>query len=196
MDLNLQEKVILITQDDLGICEQIFKVLKKEGASPVIICKHILGDTTHKHHDSRLSLKNNYALSGFINIEETNRDIDPNDNLIFLDYIYKSKHVLEDSFPIINIKDPATLSLKLETYKCDNLTLNMLSPILNKSTKFKINTIAFTANPGSLPKNDKFMINGKVKKEIAYLSAFLLSAKSNHLKGQSIYINSNLAHTN
>lgn len=163
MNLNLEDKVILITQDQRGICQYIFNVLTQEGAQPFIV----------NHQD--LNNFEGYQMDAIVNISDGLQN-----TIVPLEMLNPA---FETPFTLIHIKPAHLLSFKLETDT--PLHFNTAAQALPQSLGLKTNTIVYpTHHEHNSP---KAMIS-----QIANTTAFLLSNRSKPMKHQTIFIDEGL----
>lgn len=166
MNLNLDDKVILITEDQRGICQHIFNVLTQEGAQPFIV--------------NPRDLKNfeGYQIDAFVKIsDEQQHALMPFEALSLLNQPFKTP------FIHIHIKPEQLFRFKLETDT--PLHFNTSACSVPQPLCTKTNTIVYST---SFEHNS---VNTIIS-EIAHTTAFLLSPRSKPMKHQTIFIGKGL----
>ena len=160
MNLNIQDKVILITHDQRGICQYISDTLRQEGALPFII----------KHRDfNDFEVNKIDAVVDIVDLHENM--ISPLDKLSHINSL--------TPFKLIQIRPEHGLSFKLET-----------DTLLEYTTTTKITTEAACLKTNIIVYSTYFDDNllKTLMNEIAYTTTFLVSNRSRNIKQQTIFI--------
>lgn len=166
MNLNLEDKVILITQDQGHICQQIYNVLTQEGAQPHIV----------KPQD--LNRFKGYQIDAMVKISDG-----PQHSTAPLETLSRLNPTFETPFTLIHIKPEQLLNFKLETDT--PLHFNSTTQAIPQHLCLKTNTIVY-------PTYYEHNSVNTIISEIANTTAFLLSNRSKPMKHQTIFIGKGL----
>ncbi|WP_298288794.1 hypothetical protein [uncultured Lutibacter sp.] len=199
MDLNLQDKVVIITEDIYGVCNQIARTLKSERACPIIINANNLSDLNNNIKKIYNIPSKNVVIDALINIVDDDK---ANKYKKLLQHFYQDfdlKNILSNNFSIINLGFHSSLKIIRDSYETEVIDFDKKDAAIECFFQFKKNTVIFPKFDNFIPTSELGRVKVKsnkdsdlTKSQVANTVAFLLKEKSKQILNQIIYVDNGL----
>lgn len=195
MDLKIQGKIVIITKDVGGFCNQVFKLLRTEGAIPIIVNTSAFVDLKKQIKDNSDLVINNMDIDAFVNISDSEKAIHHDDILMYFYQHPELSNRLASNFSIINIGTRDALSITGDSYQNSVIDYDYKKSSYENFFQYKVNTIVHPEIPNKIKSMDVNQTSVTVENKsistkihVANTITMLISRMFENIKNQTIFI--------